>query len=70
MNFWKRPNLHSTRILPLIHFLGRGHALGLTIGPPPLLTALGRGQNWAPDPASSAGAQGKDVPFREDIVEI
>ena len=36
---------------------------------PPLLRALGRGQSQVPDPASSAGAQDRSVPFREDIAE-
>ena len=36
---------------------------------PPLSRALGRGQSWALDPTSSAGTQGRSVPFREDIVK-
>ena len=39
------------------------------MGPPPTLRAPGRGQNWVPDPVSSTGAQGKNVSFRENIVE-
>ena len=43
---------------PPDQFLGIGHALGHPMGPP-LLRALGRGQNWVQHPASSAGAQGR-----------
>ena len=50
-------------------FLGKRCALGYVMGPPPLLRALERDQNWVPDPASSAGPQGRNVPFREDMVE-
>ena len=39
------------------------------MGPPSLSRALRRDQNWVPDPISSADAQGRNVPFREDIVE-
>ena len=36
---------------------------------PPLSRALGRGINLLADPASSAGAKSRNVPFRVDIVE-
>ena len=42
-----------------------GHPMG-----PPLSRALGRGRSWVPDPASSADAQGRSVPFRQDIVKL
>ena len=35
-----------------------------------LLRALERGQNWILGPASSAGAQSRNVPFIEDIVKL
>ena len=60
LNFWERPNFHpSTGIFPPSRSLGRGHASGLTLGPPPLLIAPGRGQNWISEPASSIGSQGR-----------
>ena len=40
------------------------------MGPLPLSRALRRGQNWVSGPAFSASAQGRNVPFREDIVEL
>ena len=49
-------------------FLGRGGPLGHPIRPP-LWRTLGRGWSQVPDPASSAGNQDRNVPFREDIVE-
>ena len=36
----------------------------------PSSRALGRGQKWVPDPASSAGIQSRNVPFREGVVEL
>ena len=39
------------------------------MGPPPLLRAPGRGQNQMPEPASSTGSQGRNICFREAIVE-
>ena len=47
----------------------REHALGLTMGHPPPSRAPGRGEKLVPDPASSTGTQGRNVPFGEDIVE-
>ena len=39
------------------------------MGPPSLLGALERCQNWILGPVSSAGTQSRNVPFSEDIVE-
>ena len=39
------------------------------MAPSLLSRALGKGKIWVPDPTSSAGAQGRSVPFREDIVK-
>ena len=39
------------------------------MGPPHLSRAPERDQNWIPEPASSVGSQGRNIPFREDIVE-
>ena len=36
---------------------------------PPLSRAPGRGWNWIPVPVSSIGSQGRNVPFRGDMVE-
>ena len=54
---------------PHDQLLGRGCALDHPMGPPSVLTALGRGQNWVPDPAFSVATKGRSVPCREDIVE-
>ena len=53
----------------LVGFLVRDHASGFTKGPPSLRRALGGGQNQILAPASSFGSQGRNIPFREDIVE-
>ena len=66
-NFWKRPNWTFPH---LVDFLGRGCASGLTKGPPSLSRAPGRGKNWTPEPASSTCSQGRNIPFRKDIIEL
>ena len=40
------------------------------MGPPPPSRAPGRGGKWVLDYASSTGTQGRNVLFREDIVEV
>ena len=70
MNLWERPNFYSsTGIFTLIPFLGRGRILGHPMGTSPPSKALGRGQDWVPDPASSAGTQGRNVPFGKGVGE-
>ena len=61
------PALESS---PLGGFLGRGCASGLDNGTPLFKRELKEEvEDWIPEPASSIGSQGRNVPFREDLVE-
>ena len=59
---------HHWNLLPS-GSLGRRCASALALGPPILKRAPGIGQNQIPEPASSIGSQGSNIPFREDVVK-